>query len=358
MKILMLVNWNVKYTKKKVENEQPMNNVVQDEPYWFFKYFKNIPDVDVIDTHSIPALEKLEKYRLRFYVLQAVKAIPKLKKYDLIISHGMQSGIVCALWRRLFPRKTKHLVFDIGTFNSAAEHGKAMQLMQFASKSIDGLIYHSSWQKTYYKKYYPWIADKATFIPFGIDPSVLEHEPTLKYEGIDKSNPYILCIGKSHCDWKTVVEAYEKIDTNTQLVLLGGEDERFKGKNNVIMLPYVSFDELLDLINLASFCILPIENVKFSFGQIRLLQQMAMGKCVIIPEAISLVDYATDKVSALYYKPEDVESCRLALQIALSEKKLVDAIGKKAQQEVYTRFTEEQMAFQIEEKINKMLEEA
>lgn len=125
---------------------------------------------------------------------------------------------------------------------------------------------------------------------------------------------------------------------------IGGEDDRFKGKKNVIMLPYVSFEEMLDLINHASFCILPIENVKFSFGQIRLLQQMAMGKCVIIPETISLIDYGTDGFSTMFYKSEYVATCRSAMQRALDDKLLVERIGLNARSVVYDEFTEEKMA--------------
>ena len=37
--------------------------------------------------------------------------------------------------------------------------------MQFASKSINGIIYHTSRQIEYYREYFPWIAEKARFIP-------------------------------------------------------------------------------------------------------------------------------------------------------------------------------------------------
>lgn len=84
---------------------------------------------------------------------QALKAIPKLHKYDLIVSHGMQSAVVVCLYRRFFRGKEKHIVFDIGSFNSAAESGSALKLMQFASRSIDGLIYHTSAQHAYYEKF-------------------------------------------------------------------------------------------------------------------------------------------------------------------------------------------------------------
>lgn len=354
MKILMLINWNIKYSDKPVENEQPMNFLIKNEPYWFFKYFENIPEVDIIDTHSFSIVERFEKYKLRFYIIQALKAIPRMKNYDLIISHGMQSGIVCALFRRVFKSKNKHLVFDVGTFNSGAENGSALKLMQYASKSIDGLIYHSSWQKSYYHNFYPWIENKSYFIPLGIDPSILGGH-IKRYDALDRSSPYFLCIGKDRCDWQTVADAYAGIDTDTRLCFLGGVDKSFFDRKNVLMIPYVSFEEMLDLIQCAQFCLLPIENVKFSFGQIRLLQQMAMGKCVVVPKTISLSDYGIDKETVLFYVPGDVFSCREAIKLALNSQSLREIIGKRASEEVNDKFTERKMAHRIEKTIVSLM---
>ena len=67
----------------------------------------------------------------------------------------MTSGVIVALWRMMFRTKCKHIVFDIGCFNSAAESGIIMKLMQFISHSLDCVIYHTQCQQEYYKKYYP-----------------------------------------------------------------------------------------------------------------------------------------------------------------------------------------------------------
>ena len=132
-------------------------------------YFREKPEVDVIDVSSFSWLEHFEKEKIRFYVWQTLKVIPRLGQYDLIVSHGMQSGVVLSLFRRIFKTKAKHIVFDIGSFNSAAESGFALKLMQFASKSIDSLIYHTSSQLDYYRKFFPWLVEKSQFIRFGTD---------------------------------------------------------------------------------------------------------------------------------------------------------------------------------------------
>ena len=162
MKILMLVNWKVAYENQIPEGKQPPDYVVPGQKYWFFRYLSDDISVDVVDIRSFPWLERFEKEKIRFYIWQTLKVLPKLNQYDLVLSHGMQSGIVLCLWRRLFGHgKCKHIVFDIGGFNSAKEEGKALKLMQFASKSLDGVIYHTKSQITYYEKCHPWLLSKS-----------------------------------------------------------------------------------------------------------------------------------------------------------------------------------------------------
>jgi len=52
MKILMLVNWKTKYADAVPDNKQPPDYYVKHVPYWFFRYFKEISEVDLIDISS------------------------------------------------------------------------------------------------------------------------------------------------------------------------------------------------------------------------------------------------------------------------------------------------------------------
>ena len=109
IRILMLVNWKVDYCNYPRSDKQPPDYYVYGEPYWFFRYFEEKPAVDVIDIHSFPLFEKFEKNVIRFYIIQGLRAIPKLGKYDMIVSHGMQSGLVVSVWRKFFPGRENML---------------------------------------------------------------------------------------------------------------------------------------------------------------------------------------------------------------------------------------------------------
>lgn len=349
MKILMLVNWKIEYCDRIPADKQPPDYYVKGEPYWFFRYFKEQPEVDVVDVRSCPWLEKFEKNKLRFYVWQTLRVLPKLHKYDLIISHGAQSGVVLSLWRRLFKTKAKHILFDIGSFNSAAESGYALKLMQFASKSIDGVIYHTSSQIGYYKNFFPWIVEKSTFIRFGTD---LEFFDPTQLKTTEDNGNYILCVGYSKRDWDTLVKAYQKIDTAVVLRLVGKVDPAFEAVPGVEQIPFVPIKELVQQIFNAKFCVLPLESFNYSYGQMTLMQQMALGKCVVAAKVPSLVDYVADEKTAVLYTPKDAGDLANKLQILLDNDGLRDYIAAAGKRDLEINCNEKIMAEKIEKVIN------
>lgn len=344
-KVLMLVNWKVRFCAKKPADLQPPDYYAEEEPYWFYRYFKDDWDVDVIDVRSLPAIESFEKNKLRFYVLQTLRAIPRLGQYDLIVSHGMQSGVVLSLWRRLFMTKAKHVVFDIGSFASASERGAALKLMQVASKSIDGLIYHTSSQIDYYREFFPWLVDKSKFIPFGTD---LEFFQSDDVEAYDDGTPYFTCIGAGKRDWDTLVEAYRGLNVDVRLKIIGHVDEKYSDVPGVDMIPQVPVKVMKSYVKGALFCALPLEVYNYSYGQMTFMQQMAMGKCVVAAMTPSLVDYAENDASALFYKPKDVEDCRNRLRIAIENPYARESVGKRAPIYLSRCRNEEIMASDIE----------
>ena len=348
MKILMLVNWKIEYCEARPRDKQPPDYYVQGEDYWFYRYFKDKPEVDVIDVGSVKWLESFEKKKLRFYGFQAMRAIPKLNKYDLIISHGMQSGIVISLWRRLFKSKAKHIVFDIGSFASASEKGIALKLMQFASKSIDGVIYHTSSQLEYYQKFFPWIVEKSKFIRFGTD---LEFFNPADLQDCEDKDSYMICVGYSKRDWDTLVQAYQGIDTDVKLRLVGHVEEKFKGISGVEQIPFVPIKELINQIYNAKFCILPLESFNYSYGQMTLLQQMALGKCVIAARVPSLVDYVEDGKTAILYEPQNQDDLQDKMNALLCNKNTVSKISANAGEYLQRECNEVVMAEEIEKYI-------
>lgn len=342
----MLVNWKVKKCNEIPDDIQAPDYIVPNKKYWFFRYFPEDTQVDVIDISSCSWWENIERKKLHFYIIQAIKAIFKIKKYDVVLSHGMPSGILLALFRRFIKTKAKHIVFDIGSFNSAAETGKILKLNQFASKSIDGIIYHSSSQIEYYKKFYPWIVDKCKFIPFGTDLEYFQRDEQRDIEEED----YILSIGYSMRDYKTLLEAFKLIKTDTKLRIIGNKNIETDDSRVEILGP-VEKRELNLQIQKAKFCILPLENKNFSFGQMTLLQQMYFGKVVITARVPSMMDYVEDRKTAILYESQNITDLKEKINILLNEIELKTEISKKSRDNVIKKYNEKNMAQDVYDKI-------
>lgn len=363
----MLVNWKIEYTDSIPKGKQPPDYYVSGEKYWFFRYFQNQDiDVDVVDISSLPCIEKFEKEKIRFYVLQTLKVLGRLRKYDVVISHGMQSGIVLCLFRRIFGKgKYKHIVFDIGAFNSAREEGKALKLMQFASKSLDGVIYHTESQIEYYKKCHPWLVPKSKYIVFGTDVEFFAETNTdVEARTLEKSckivdgndrtvGDYILCAGFHQRDWDTLIKAYALSSQKKKLRLIGNPDIKIEDslKQNIEIMNSVSVEEFKNQIRNAYFCVIPLENLNFSFGQMTLLQQMAMGKAVLVADVPSVKAYLGDQYN-LSYKSGDVNDLKQKLDELMEKPDKVNLIGMNAKNIVGDKFDEVKMASKIESAIN------
>ncbi len=346
MKILMLVNWKIEYCNQKPMDKQPPDYYVEGEPYWFYRYFTEKPEVDVVDVSSFSWLENFEKNKIRFYIWQTIKMIPQLHKYDLIVSHGMQSGVVLSLLRRIFKTKAKHVVFDIGSFNSAAESGFALKLMQFASKSIDGIIYHTSSQIEYYKRFFPWIVDKSKFIHFGTDLDFFDSSELVKTE---EREEYIICVGYSKRDWDTLVEAYKKLNTHIKLRLVGHVEVKYEGISGIEQYKFMSIKELISQIYNARFCVLPLESFNYSYGQMTLMQQMALEKCVITARVPSLIDYIQDGKTALFYESKNIDDLSEKIKDVLLDVKKQQQVGANARNFLSQYCNERIMSGSIEE---------
>ena len=390
MKILMLVNWKIEYSDTVPKDKQPPDYYVPWQPYWFFRYFKNKDiSVDVADISSFPKLEEIEKNRIRFYIGQAIKQIPHLDEYDVVLSHGMQSGIVIALWRKLFGKGSyKHIVFDIGAFNSARESGASLKFMRFAGRSIDGIIYHTPSQIDYYRKCHPWLVKKAIYIPFGTDteffdataaadarPDTAEAESETTAQADSRpvtadadTKSYILCAGYNKRDWKTFMEAHLKAGKPITLRFLGTRDlvrlimDRYRdydneseghclNKLNIEILDGVSVTEFIRQVENAAFCVLPLKSVNYSYGQMTMLQQMALGKAVVAADVPSLQPYFREGAN-IKYEPENVDELAGIIKDLSTNSRKCEDIGRKAADLVRSEFNERIMAEKIEKAID------
>lgn len=168
------------------------------------------------------------------------------------------------------------------------------------------MIYHTSSQKQYYKDQFSWLSSKSEFVLLGVD---YEYWKNKIYPGTKEKNSYIVCVGYRKRDWKTLLEAYDKAKIKEELYLIGNPN--IKSENpKVKVLPFIPIEKLMTYIVNSRFSVIPLDDFNYSFAQLTLLQQMALGVPILAADVPAIRDYAKESKGVESYIPYSVENLR------------------------------------------------
>jgi glycosyltransferase involved in cell wall biosynthesis len=209
------------------------------------------------------------------------------------------------------------------------------------------VIYHESYQIHYYEKCFPWLISKARFIPFGVQTDFFLAKYSFSEESkFNFQRKYIICIGSDKRDWKTLIKAFEMSPRGEYLLVILGKKANTENPN-ILYLPFVKPTDMIHLIKRADFCILPLENNNYSFGQMTFLDQCILSKAIIASESYSLVDYGIDHQTCLFYAPGNVAELSNQIEELINNPKLKNDLGDNARKYVESKFGEKEMATKI-----------
>jgi glycosyltransferase involved in cell wall biosynthesis len=340
MKILFLPNWTVVKSDTDITDLQAPDKYICGKPYWFFTHFPENTHVDVIDIQVQNRLHPIEK-KIKFYIWQAILAFKKAKQYDVVISHGAQSGLVYALLSRFRKKENRplHIIIDVGAMNGGRDNRIETFIIKQALKSHPAVIYHASIQQKFYETVFKGLIKRSQFIPFGVN--------TEEFYPLDlPTEDYVLSFGYSKRDYPTLLDAWQDIDTSTRLYILG--DTSIIGRDNIVSLPKSSVSVLKQYIAGSLFVVIPLPVFNYSYGQMSFLQSMAMGKPVIVTKTPGSIDYLQNAQGAFLVNPYDKADMKDKIEYLLAHKEQLSDLGNKAWNDIKNcHFDEQTMADKI-----------
>jgi glycosyltransferase involved in cell wall biosynthesis len=345
LRILFCVNWPVEHLKEADSNRFSPDYNVSGKPYWFFKHAPHNIDVDVLDCRSFLGLDRMEQKLAHCYPSKGAIAWVRSRRYDAILSHGGQMGLVIGLLQSLFPYKSQppHILFDVGAISGGFSGSKNRLITSgcaLAVRSLAATICHSSQQLEFYKAKYQEVAKIAHFIPLGVDIEEFHPEPCTQ-------NDEVICVGYAKRDWELLVRAYAGLHTTTRLVLLGIPSSQNIQQPGVVCVPKVNIDEMRRRVRRAKFVVLPLEKTDYCVGQQTFLQSMALGKTVLLPKIPAVCDYIRDGETGFLYEVNSEQDLGRKLQTLLSSNEAVERVGRAARAESEAQFSEAMMADRI-----------
>jgi glycosyltransferase involved in cell wall biosynthesis len=353
MRILFLPNWEIKQSDSDIKSLQSPDKYIKGQRYWFFQHFPEDTHVDVIDIKKNNLLHGIER-KIKFYIRQSLSAFRNDSQYDIVISHGAQSGLAYSLLRTIRGKqKPKHVIIDIGGMNGSRNNRVESKLISFALKSNSGIICHSSIIIEFYKETYPRLVSLTKFIPFGVDTN--EFAPTETNE----SENYIFSFGTSKRDYETLLKSWKLINNKADCRLkIAGIKEHLhaQGDNTVDLLGIVSINELKLLIRKSKFVVIPLPVFNYSYGQMSFLQSMSLGKTVVVTKTPSSVDYIKNEYGAFFVKPYDVYDLKNKIEMLLCDEYLLMKNNVNARLYVADNYTEKKMGENIYEYIKTIVD--
>ena len=171
---------------------------------------------------------------------------------------------------------------------------------------------------------------------------------------IPERKNYIVCVGYRKRDWNTLLKAYNELNIDEELYLIGKPD--IKCENSKIkVLPFIPISELMTYIVNAKFSVIPLDDFNYSFAQLTLLQQMALGVPILAADVYAIRDYIKRSSGVISYIPYDVENLKTKLQeLSKLEEADLRKMGQSNMECIMTVLSEQQMAQRFE-RICRML---
>ena len=336
MKILFLPNFRVTRLPSDDPSILTSNKIVGSDAYWFFRHMPEV-DVEVLD-NATPFPLNLLRDLLKVEIFQPFKALVRQNDYDAVISHSFNAGFVFAILRSFLSRRTPpHFDIDVGSLNGGKENNLQIASIRFALKSVAGILCHSSVNEEFYSKHFT--TANREFVSFGVDPTLF------KPLAGKASNNFALSVGSTRRDYATLMNAWRQIDFPLKIV--GSKMSSLENAPNIQLLGVVPIDKLVELVHNSKFVILPFEDVKYSVGQMTLLQCMAMNKTVIVTSAAGVNDYLLDGDNCLTVRVGNESDIVEKVNLVLRDKDLTERIASRARETVSSRFNEESMAAEI-----------
>ena len=283
------------------------------------------------------------------YVFTAIRALFKIKNYDVVYAWHAVIGLMFAALCRLFRlRRVRIVVAQLivpSKKNSIAQRAK-LAFTRYALKRIELVIAYSHVEVELFKNEYENGFTKFVFTPLGID---------FPFNDGKLDNGYIFSGGRSNRDYETLIRAVAPLKTSLHIAA-----QRFNiGSTDIPLNVTVHYDafgaEFLRLLTDAALIVIPLDRADESSGQLVLLQAMALGKAIIVTENRGISDYYIAGETVTISPSHNPAALRELIKSLMDDPEQRMRLGRAAIEHV-DQFTLQKQAERVAGIINTMMD--
>ena len=273
--------------------------------------------------------------------LQAIFAARHQATTDCIVATAEASALPVLLLKRLRLLKTPLVMINIALLHPKQGSGLRKWLWKMCLPAAEAIISYTSAQSDWLAAEFGLQRSRLFFVPFGVDTTFFEAE---EHEAAAE-NSFCASVGTN--DGKDFVTLLKAFPDEHRLVIVTDDynikiiQEHLNSHSQVEIRHDVPIHELRTLYRQSSVQIIPLLDTKFSSGQTVMLENMALGRAVIVTKTASTCDYIEDGITAIMVAPGDPDALRRVLVEILEDPPRRQQIGAKAAEKVRASFSSE-----------------
>lgn len=293
-------------------------------------------------------------------VYQAIFARLQQQQIDCIVATHEAAALPVLLLKRLGFLRTPIVILSVALLHPRNMRGVRGKLWRWALPTADTVICYASAQVDWLVAEFALAAERVAFVPFGVDVDYFPRTEPKPHRAPADSD--VISVGANEGkDFPTLLAALPGGVRMTIVTDDYNANQIAKTHNAAVMVgrvrvfKAVPIDRLRSLYDEAAFHVIPLLETRFSSGQTVLLENMAMGRVVIVTDTSATRDYALHDVTALTVRPGDVEQLRQRIEALLKDPERFRCVGEGAAARVRECFSARRTARRIADLIERLV---
>ena len=275
-------------------------------------------------------------------VYQAIFALLHQRKLDAVIATHEASALPALVLRRLGLLRTPLIVISVALLHPKNCRGLRKKMWRWSLAAADAIVSYASAHKSWIAAEFAVPPERLATVPLGVDTAFFAPQdcPT--------RDRFCLSVGTNDGkDFATLIRGLPK-ETKLTVVTDGPNASLIRqiapDDARIEVMRDVPIDRLRDLYQAAAVHVIPLAETRFSSGQTVLLENMSLGKVVIVTDTSATRDYVTGGETALVVPPSDPQRLRERIEAVLRDPARFRRVGDRAAGSVREQFSAEHSA--------------
>jgi glycosyltransferase involved in cell wall biosynthesis len=283
------------------------------------------------DAHACPRPKQFTKLLAKphlWRVYQALYALVHQRNLDCMVAVMETAAIPALALKRFGLLRTPIVILNMALLHQAQCSGFKKRLWRWLLPCAEAVVSLARAHTEWVAEEFGLKPERQHFIPMLVDTDYFKPEPDVPI------GDFCLSVGTNDGkDFATLVKAFPK---NEKLIVVtdGSNAEIIRREAapdaNIEVHQAIPIHKLRQFYKEAKVHIIPLADVRLGSGHTVLLENMALGKTLIVSKSPSMRDYLEDGVNCIAVEPHDVEELREKLRAFLEAPKKFAHLGPQA----------------------------